>query len=255
MNYDHPDPSIPLEGILVSADIGIWQYDHQADRLLHNLAFVAAAGLAPAMDKCSIATWFQSIHPDDQARVRTEFMAAMKGANPLFETEYRLRRADQGWLWVQARGRTLERDPGGRPLRSAGTIIDIGERKQAEFLLQIQHEFAGFLLAGPDRESLFAAILGTALRLPGLDCGGLYWRQPDGGYRLVGHRGFAPAFVTQVHSLPAGSPQAELIRQGGLHCSCSTACSQCTAPGLIRQPALVGEGLHSLVVLPIVGEG
>lgn len=76
VNYDHPNQAIPLESILVSADIGIWQYDHAADSLLHNLAFVATAGLAPAMDKCSLRTWFEAIHPDDQERVRAEFMAA-----------------------------------------------------------------------------------------------------------------------------------------------------------------------------------
>jgi PAS domain S-box-containing protein len=255
VKHDQPQTSIPLESILVSADIGIWQYDHAADNLTHNLAFVAAAGLEPGMDRCPLGTWFDAIHAEDQEQVRREFNAAMTTASALLQIEYRLRRADQSWLWVAARGRAVERDTQGRALRSAGTIIDISERKQADFLLQIQHEFAGFLLAGPDRESLFAAILGTALRLPGLDCGGLYWRQPDGGYRLVGHRGFAPAFVKQVHTLPADSPQAELIRQGGLQCSCSTACSHCTTPDLILQPPLVEEGLRSLVVLPIVVEG
>ena len=255
MKHDQPHASIPIESILVSADIGVWQYDHAQDVLTHNLAFVAAAGLAPAMDRCSLGAWLDAIHPADQERARAEFLGSMSAANPLIQTEYRLHRADQGWLWVHSRGRTLERDENGRPLRSAGTIIDIGERKQAEYLLQIQHEFAGFLLAGPDRDSLFDAILGTALRLPGLDSGGLYWRQPDGSYKLVGHRGFAPAFVTSVHSLPADSPNAHLIRAGRLQCSCLDGCSHCTAPDLIRQPALVEEGLRSLVVLPIIVEG
>jgi PAS domain S-box-containing protein len=255
VNHDTPQASIPLESILVSADIGIWQYDHAADSLTHNLAFVAAAGLEHGMDRCPLGAWFDAIHPEDQEQVRREFNAATTTASALLQIEYRLRRLDQSWFWVAARGRAVERDTQGRALRSAGTIIDISERKQADFLLQIQHEFAGFLLAGPDRVSLFAAILGMALRLPGLDCGGLYWRQADGSYKLVGHRGFAPAFVKRVHTLPADSPQAELIRQGGLQCSCSTVCSHCTAPDLVRQPALVEEGLHSLVVLPIVVEG
>jgi PAS domain S-box-containing protein len=255
VNQDQPQTSIPLESILVSADIGIWQYDHAADSLTHNLAFVAAAGLEHGMDRCPLGAWFDAIHPEDQEQVRREFNAAMAAASTLLEIEYRLRRADRSWLWVAARGRVVERDTQGRPLRSAGTIIDISERKQADFLLQIQHEFAGFLLAGPDRESLFAAILGTALRLPGLDCGGLYWRQPDASYKLIGHRGFAPAFVKRVHTLPADSPQATIIREGRLQCSCSEGHGHCTAPDLILQPSLVEEGLRSLVVLPIVVEG
>jgi PAS domain S-box-containing protein len=255
VNQDQPQTSIPLESILVSADIGIWQYDHAADSLTHNLAFVAAAGLEHGMDRCPLGAWFDAIHPEDQEQVRREFNAAITATSALLEIEYRLRRADRSWLWVAARGRVVERDTQGRPLRSAGTIIDISERKQADFLLQIQHEFAGFLLAGPTRESLFAAILGTALRLPGLDCGGLYWRQPDANYKLIEHRGFTPAFVKRVHTLPADSPQATIIREGRLQCSCSEGHGHCTAPALILQPSLVEEGLRSLVVLPIVVEG
>ena len=41
------------------------------------------------------------------------------------------------------------------------------------------------LAAEPDRKTLLEAILDCALRLPELDGGGLYWREPEGGYRLA----------------------------------------------------------------------
>jgi hypothetical protein len=72
--------------------------------------------------------------------------------------------------------------------RHAKIDSDITERKHAERLLQTQHEFSGMLATGPDRKTLLAAILDCALRLPELDGGGLYWREPDGGYRLAVQR-------------------------------------------------------------------
>ncbi len=64
VNHDTPQASIPLEGILVSADIGIWQYDHAADSLTHNLALVAAAGLEHGMDRCPLGASACAASPD-----------------------------------------------------------------------------------------------------------------------------------------------------------------------------------------------
>jgi hypothetical protein len=64
VNHDTPQASIPLESILVSADIGIWQYDHAADSLTHNLALVAAAGLEHGMDRCPLGAPACAASPD-----------------------------------------------------------------------------------------------------------------------------------------------------------------------------------------------
>ncbi len=120
----------------------------------------------------------------------------------------------------------------GRPLLTLGTMIDISERKHTELLLQSQHEFSGLLVARPDRKTLLEAILDCALRLPELDGGGLYWREPDGGYRLVVQRGFSDAFFAEVERLASDSPQAEIVRQGRLQCSCRDASAHCTDPSL-----------------------
>jgi PAS domain S-box-containing protein len=244
-----------LAPLLDATGVGIWEYEHTGDRLTHGGAFVAAAGLDPALADCSLDAWIAAIHPDDRERVGGEFAAVIDATNPIFESEYRLRRTDQDWLWVHVRGCVLERDGAGWPLRSAGTVNDISMRKQAELLLQIQHQFAGTVLDEPDRESLFAAILDAALRLPGLDGGGLYWRLPDGAYELVAHRGFSDCFVAQVGRLAAESRQAQLVRGGKLQCSCSAIHDHCTDPDLLQQPPLLEEGLRSVVVLPILVDG
>jgi hypothetical protein len=153
---------------------------------------------------------------------------------------------------VNVRGRVLEREANGHIRRSAGTVTDIGKRKQAELLLQAQHEFAGLLLSQPDRSTLLRAILDSALRLPGFDGGGLYWRDDDGGYRLIVHHGFSPEFIAAVGQLAPDSSQAAVIREGGLICCCTEAAGHCNRADLLKAPPLVAEGVTALVVLPIV---
>ncbi len=255
MSSDASRHGIRLDLILESTGIGMWEYDHARDRLTHNAAFVAASGLRSTLITCSLDTWGRAIHPDDRERVDREFAEASSDARPIFESEYRLRKDNGDWLWVSVRGRTMERDGDHKPRRSAGTVVDISARKHAELVVDIQHEFAGILLAEPERAELFDAILDAALRLPGLDGGGLYWRQPDGGYGLVTHRGLSAKFVDEVGELPPGEPLAGIIRQGKLQCSCSDGCTHCTTPDLVRHPAIAGEGIRSLIVLPITVQG
>lgn len=141
------------------------------------------------------------------------------------------------------------------PARRCGTMTDISPRKHSELLIRIQHDFSEQLLRSLERPTLQRAILDTALRLPELDGGGLYWLQPDGGYLLIEHSGLSDAFVEQVSRLPANSERTELIRRGVLQTSCCPACDQCGDPTLKISPEVAAEGIRALVVLPIMVGG
>ncbi|NEX22853.1 PAS domain S-box protein [Thiorhodococcus mannitoliphagus] len=117
--------------------------------------------------------------------------------------------------------------------------------------LDALHEFSTLVATGLDQEHLLEAILESALRLPELDGGGLYWREPDDSYRLVVRRGLSEAFFAEVEHLPADSPQAAIIRRGRLECSCHPYQAHCTDASLVQVAALIEEGILSVVVLPI----
>jgi two-component system sensor histidine kinase/response regulator len=236
---------------LDAGGVGTWEIDHVQGLLRQSRGFVLGSGLNETFAESPFARWMEIIHPDDSARAIADFRAA----DPGFESEYRVRRDSGEWAWLNIRGRVIERDTDGKARRSTGTVFDITARRQAELLLQIQHDFAGLLLMQPDQASLFRAILDSSLRLPGLDGGGLYWRQADGGYGLVAHHGFSDQFITAIGDLPVGSPQAEIIRSGQLVCSCSKVDNHCNRPELVQAPSLVAEGIRALVVLPIMVDG
>ncbi|HRY14287.1 MAG TPA: PAS domain S-box protein [Candidatus Competibacteraceae bacterium] len=237
--------------VLDAAGIGVWEYDHISGRNFWNPSLCGLLGYSIAQAPTSLTAWLDLIHPDDLPVVRARIGAALVTDNPLYEAEYRLRAADGRWIWFYARGRVVRRDETGQPLLTAGTMIDISERKHTELLLQTQHEFSAILAEGPNRGTLLETILDSALRLPELDGGGLYWRESDGGYRLAVQRGLSDTFFAQVAYRAADSSEAEIIRQGQLRCVCAPVQEHCTDAWLIREPALIAEGIRSLVVLPI----
>ena len=65
----------------------------------------------------------------------------LQGESPLFMSEHRMDLAGNGsWIWIRARGRVVERDSEGRPLRIAGTARDITASRNAEYEHRIASE-------------------------------------------------------------------------------------------------------------------
>jgi diguanylate cyclase (GGDEF)-like protein/PAS domain S-box-containing protein len=73
-----------------------------------------------------------SIHPEDLARVQKLLQEHIVGHSEVFESEHRIRNARGEWVWVRSRGKVVERDSAGSPLRMAGTARDITAIRRAE---------------------------------------------------------------------------------------------------------------------------
>lgn len=73
-----------------------------------------------------------AIHPEDRERVERLLAEHLAGASEFFESEHRIRHASGRWIWVRSRGKVVERDAEGRPLRMAGTARDVTEARRIE---------------------------------------------------------------------------------------------------------------------------
>lgn len=78
------------------------------------------------------------VHPDDAPMVMEVIEAARGEQERIFDMDARMRHADGRWIWTEVRGKVVERDAGGRPLRMVGTQMDVSDRKAAELSLQEQ---------------------------------------------------------------------------------------------------------------------
>ncbi len=73
-----------------------------------------------------------SIHPDDLPRVQQLLQEHIVGNSEQYDSEHRIRGTDGGWVWVRSRGKVVERDAAGSPLRMAGTARDVTAIRRAE---------------------------------------------------------------------------------------------------------------------------
>lgn len=108
-----------------------WDWDIRNNRLYR---VGAEQLLGPGADAELDTEDFRSraVHPEDIRRLQQIMQAHIAGRTEFFESEHRVRRGDGGWVWVRSRGKVVERDENGTPIRMAGTARDITASREAE---------------------------------------------------------------------------------------------------------------------------
>ncbi|MDT8342090.1 MAG: PAS domain S-box protein, partial [Longimicrobiales bacterium] len=125
-----------MELALRGAELGTWDWDMRTGTVVFNARWTEMLGYRPEELDASIETWSERVHPDDRQSVFDALDAHLAGRSESFDTVHRLRHRSGRWVWIQDRGRILERDDQGRPVRAAGTHLDISEWKHAIDALQ-----------------------------------------------------------------------------------------------------------------------
>ncbi len=74
-------------------------------------------------------SWQGLIHPEDKPRVLEVLGEHLAGRSEDYRTEYRVLDEDGSWHWYFDRGKVVERDERGMPLRMTGTHQDITEQR------------------------------------------------------------------------------------------------------------------------------
>lgn len=85
-------------------------------------------------EECLGDGWIKAIHPDDLAMLMSKWRDTVACAG-LYATEYRVRRHDGQWRWINVQAAPV-RDAGGKIVEWFGMDFDITERKQAELDLR-----------------------------------------------------------------------------------------------------------------------
>jgi PAS domain S-box-containing protein len=115
-----------------SGFVGTWDWDIPMDRVVADPRLIALFGGQAEWGRDGVppGEYLRAIHPDDLARVKNAFTAAMKSGKS-FHQEYRLVQQDGSTRWLDARGR-CRFDASGKPVRFPGAAVDITERKASE---------------------------------------------------------------------------------------------------------------------------
>ncbi|UCJ19106.1 PAS domain S-box protein [Pseudomonas sp. MM211] len=118
--------------LAAGAIIGTWHWDMQADRFTVDEAFAVAFGLDPnlgreGLDREQVVA---TVHPDDRdGLIASVNEAALRGG--AYIHQYRVRRADGQYYWIEANGR-VDHAADGTPVSFPGVLIDVEERRTVE---------------------------------------------------------------------------------------------------------------------------
>ncbi len=121
-----------LELALRGADLGLWDLNQLTNEEVVDQRAAEMLGFTLDEIEPHVDWWNQRIHPDDEQRVEEAFQAHVTAQTSFYECEYRLLTKGKEWRWVLDRGKIVEYDETGQPLRLTGTYLDITERKAAE---------------------------------------------------------------------------------------------------------------------------
>jgi signal transduction histidine kinase/CheY-like chemotaxis protein len=114
------------------AIIGTWFWDLPTDRFTVDEPFARNFGLDPTLghEGLSLAQVVETVHPDDQAGL-AEAIAEAIARGGAYAHQYRVRRHDGRYHWLEANGR-VDHAPDGTPLYFPGVLIDVGGRRALE---------------------------------------------------------------------------------------------------------------------------
>ncbi len=121
-----------LELALRGADLGLWDWNVHTGEVIFNQRWAEMLGYSLEEIEPHVRTWKKLVHPDDMPGVMEVLNANLEGKAPFYENEHRLLTKSGEWKWILDRGKVIEWDKDGKPLRAAGTHLDITERKRAE---------------------------------------------------------------------------------------------------------------------------
>ena len=138
---------------------GVWDWNTKTNEVYYSKLWKEMLGYSETEIGHSFDEWVIRIHPDDKEQAESRLNKYLKGLIPEFKNELRLLCKDGSYKWIQTRGKVIERDNNGKPLRVIGTHTDISESKKAEAELQeindklqafLNYSLDAILLTSPD---------------------------------------------------------------------------------------------------------
>jgi diguanylate cyclase (GGDEF)-like protein/PAS domain S-box-containing protein len=119
-----------LQHVMAIIREGVWDWFLPSGKVLHNLQWYESLRYREGDVAETVQAFFDLIHPDDRDAVQKRIDEMLSGATPDYHSEHRLLRKDGKHIWVQDRGRVVERDAQGQPLRVVGSYADISYHKE-----------------------------------------------------------------------------------------------------------------------------
>jgi PAS domain S-box-containing protein len=139
-----------------NTEAGLWDWNIPTGRVYYNDIWCRMIGYDRSEIEPDVKSWERLVNPEDMPCIEKALDRHLSGEQEYYETVHRLLTKSGRWKWVMDKGRVIERDEAGNPIRAIGTHIDIDQQKRTEHELRIAN-------ATKDK---FFSIIGHDLRGP-----------------------------------------------------------------------------------------
>ena len=121
---------------LDGGDNGFWEWNTTLKSAQMSAGWFNILGYQLGEVPNNAETWSKMIHPADLPVVSARFVDHLAGVAPAFEVEHRMFHKSGKSVWIRSRGKVLERDAEGRPVRVIGSATDVTKQKETEEALR-----------------------------------------------------------------------------------------------------------------------
>lgn len=125
-----------LELVLEGTRLGMWDWNPQTNDVSFDERWTDMLGLKLSDLTQTLSDWQDRVHPDDIEGCFADITAHMEGKVDFYENLHRMKHTDGDWRYILDRGRVVEWDNDGTPIRFTGTHTDVTDLKNAELKAQ-----------------------------------------------------------------------------------------------------------------------
>jgi PAS domain S-box-containing protein len=119
------------------AELASWDWNINTGQCIFDDRWTEMCGFRTDEVDLYIHYWQKAILDNDLPKVQQALNEHLNGDTPFFTAEYRIRHKSGTLHWILDRGKVVERDKAGKPLRMTGVAMDITQRKQMEQRLRV----------------------------------------------------------------------------------------------------------------------
>ncbi len=186
------------------------------------------------------------LHPDDWEQCLQKMEILLSGRNPNYENIIRIRAKSGDWLWIYDRGKVVEWDEAGKPLRIMGTYTNLTEKKRQELVQPIQCSIGIILGSTGDFYQALRGLLEEIFKIGGIDGGAVYIiNHRTNEIELTCHQGFSAELAARNIKFLPDNFLARLIFAG------NAVFEDIPELNIIQRFANMDERIKSLAIIPV----
>lgn len=116
---------------------GVWDWDLRTNEVYFSPFWKSMIGYADDEIENTYEEWRTRVHPDDLEAAERDIAAHVEGRTAEYRNQHRLKTKEGSWKWILDRGRIVERDAEGKPVRLVGTHTDLTEQLELQKELEL----------------------------------------------------------------------------------------------------------------------